>query len=84
MLKYETVAAIGDTIRAYDFKPMVEREDIFVEGPVVDINDNGGYKAFVIRCSKDTSRMSRVGEYIYVPMETSFMEYDGRIMNLSA
>lgn len=84
MLKYETVAAIGDIIRAYDFKPMVESEDIFVEGPIVDINDNGGYKAFVIRCTKDTSSMGRGGEYIYVPMETSFMEYDGRIMNLSA
>lgn len=83
MLKFETIAHIGQTIRSYDFKPMLDRDDVFVEGPVVDINDNGGYKAFVIHCTKDTLN-KRVGEFIYVPMEVSFMEYDGRIMNLSA
>lgn len=83
MLKFENIAHIGQVIRAYDFKPMVGREDVFVEGTVVDINDNGGYKAFVIRCTKDTHD-KRVGEYVYVPMEVSFLEYDSRIMNLSA
>lgn len=84
MLKFENIAHIGQVIRAYDFKPMVGREDVFVEGTVVDVNDNGGYKAFVIRVTKDTSAMDRVGEFIYVPMEVSFLEYDSRIVNLSA
>lgn len=83
MLKFENIAHIGDTIRSYDFKPMADRDDAFVEGVVVDINDNGGYKAFVIRVTKDTIDR-RIGEYVYVPMEVSFMEYDSRIMNLSA
>jgi hypothetical protein len=26
---------------------------------------------------------SRVGKIVYIPFEVSFMEYDGRIMNLS-
>lgn len=84
MLKFENTANVGDTIRALDFMPMPGVDTQYVEGPVVDINDNGGYKAFVIRCSKDTTKMDRVGEYIYVPMQVSFMEYEGRVINLSA
>jgi hypothetical protein len=34
MLKFAKIAQVGDTIRAYDFKPLVGREDCFVEGVV--------------------------------------------------
>lgn len=80
MLKFENIAKVGDIIRSYDFAGNTEA---YVEGVVFDTNDNNGYKAFVVRCIKDTLDR-RVGEEIYVPMEVSFMEYDSRIVNLSA
>jgi hypothetical protein len=91
MLKFEKIASVGDIIRAYDFKPMVGRSDCFVEGKVISINEDRGYKAFKIECMSDFFdgkfrkgvRSSRVGKTVYVPMEVSFMEYDARILNLS-
>jgi hypothetical protein len=89
MLKNARVATEGDFIRAYDFKPMVGREDCFVEGQVVERNNTeNGYAAFKIRVSKEVFGGERVtdnfvGNFIYVPHQVSFMEYDGRIINLS-
>ena len=90
-LKFEKAAFPGDVIRAYDFKPMVGRSDCFVEGKVLDINEERGYKAFKIECTSDFfdgkfrkgARSSRVAKIVYVPLEVSFMEYDARIINLS-
>jgi hypothetical protein len=86
MLKYANVAQVGDVIRAYDFKPMLGRDDCFVEGVVTKI-DNKGYDCFVIKVTKDSwsdaSDTGRVGQEVLVPFQVSFMEYDGRIMNLS-
>jgi len=86
MLKFANVAKIGDTIRAYDFKPMLGREDCFVEGRVVKI-DNKGYDCFVIEVTKDSwsdaEDKGRVGKQVFVPFEVSFMEFDARVMNLS-
>lgn len=79
----------GDIIRAYDFKPMVGREDCFVEGVVLETNNNeNGYQAYKIRVTKDVWAGSaedgnRVGKEVFVPWRVSFMEYQGRIMNLS-
>ena len=83
----------GDTIRAYDFKPMVGREDCFIEGEVLDcIDTTQGYQAYKIRVTKDVfdgkefeerRNGCRVGEIVYVPWKVSFMEYQGRVMNLS-
>lgn len=91
MLKFEKLATVGDVIRAYDFKPMVGRSDCFVEGKVEAITNETGYKAYKITCMSDFFdgkfrkgvRTSRVAKEVYVPMEVSFMEYDGRIINLS-
>ena len=86
MLKYAKVAKVGQTIRAYDFKPMVGREDCFVEGVVKKI-DNKGYDCFVIEVTKDSwsdaEDKGRLGQEVFVPFEVSFNEYDGRIINLS-
>ena len=86
MLKYANVATVGDIIRAYDFKPMSGREDCFVEGVVTKV-DNVGYDCFVITVTKDSWSDSedkgRVGQEVLVPFQVSFMEYDGRVMNLS-
>jgi len=92
MLKFEGVAKVGDTIRAYDFKPMVGRSDAYVEGIVENANCNEpGYKCYKITCTADFwdgkirkgVRSSRVAKIVFVPMEVSFMEYDARIINLS-
>ena len=87
----------GDTIRAYDFKPMVGRTDCFVEGQVLDShNIEQGYQAYKIRVTRDVFdgkefnevaykevEKHRVGDIVYVPWKVSFNEYQGRIINLS-
>ena len=81
----------GDVIRGYDFKPMAGREDSFVEGEVLDSGDTTqGYQAYKIRCTRDvfggevlTDENSRVGKIVFVPWKTSFMDYQGRVINLS-
>ena len=86
---------VGDIIRSYDFKPMVGRDDCFVEGEVIDShNTEQGFQAYKIRVTRDhfgndsdtreAGSGSRVGHEIYVPWRVSFMEFQGRIMNLSA
>ena len=78
----------NDTIRAYDFKPMVGREDCFIEGEVLDcIDTTQGYQAYKIRVTKDSwsdaEDKGRVGIEMFVPWRVSFNEYQGRIINLS-
>jgi hypothetical protein len=84
----------GDTIRAYDFKPMLGRDDCYIEGRVVDAhNTENGYQAYKIVVTKDhfgSDQVStvagpncRVGHEMFVPWKVSFMEYQGRIINLS-
>ena len=78
----------GDTIRAYDFKPMVGREDCFIEGVVLDSGDTSqGYQAYRIRVTRDSwsdaTDKGRVGIEMFVPWKVSFNEYQGRIINLS-
>ena len=83
---------IGDIIRGYDFKPMVGRNDCYVEGAVVTVNDNTqGFQAYKIAVTKDVfdgedqsiGKHSRVGQFVYVPWRVDFMEYPGRVINLS-
>lgn len=92
MLKFEGVAKVGDTIRAYDFKPCAGRDDAFIEGIVIDDNNNeSGFKSFKVEVTADkflkhetkASKVNRVGAIMYVPFETSFMEFDFRVINLS-
>jgi hypothetical protein len=81
----------GDVIRGYDFKPIAGREDSFVEGEVIDSGDTTqGYQAYKIRCTRDvfggeslSGEHSRVGRTVYIPWRVSFLEYQGRVMNLS-
>jgi hypothetical protein len=79
--------SVGDTIRSYDFKPMVGREDCFVEGVVERVTPEQGYSAYKITVTKDSwsdaECKGRVGKIVYVPVRVSFMEYAGRVINLS-
>ena len=92
MLKFEGIAKVGDTIRAYDFKPMAGRDDEFIECIVIDDNYNeSGFKSFKIEVTDDkfqkyetkANKKNRVGAIMYVPFQTSFMEFDFRVLNLS-
>ena len=77
---------IQDFIRSYDFKPVLGRPDCFVEGQVLELTEECGYKAYKIRISKDSwdnPQYSRVGNITLVPLKVSFSEYAGRIINLS-
>lgn len=86
--------SVGDVIRGYDFKPMVGRADCYVEGIVLETNAVAevGFNAYKIRCTKDVfgdsgslpkGEGSRVDEIVYVPWRVDFMEYQGRVINLS-
>ena len=88
---------VKDIIRSYDFKPMVGRTDCFVEGEVLETNNTeNGYQAYKIRVTRDVFdgkeftelaykevEKHRVGEIVFVPWRVSFMEYQGRVINLS-
>ena|ERR1039457_2333412 len=90
-LKFEDVAKVGDTIRAYDFEPMEGRTDYFVEGVVLEVHNRvsntfrwGGSYEYTIACSRDSGaqgKWSRVGDKVFVPMETTF-DWDGRITKI--
>jgi len=78
----------GDIIRAYDVKPMVGREDCFVEGQVLDAySTEQGYQAYKILVTKDSwsdaEDKGRLGHVVFVPWKVSFSEFQGRVMNLS-
>ena len=88
MLKFENVAKVGDYIRGYDFKPFKGRGDCYVEGTVLAITEEFGYKAFKIEIERamfDDKLLPKeeLQKFSFVPMETSFGEFDGRVMNLS-
>ena len=79
----------GDIIRAYDFKPMAGRDDCFIEGQVIDShNTEMGFQAYKIRVTRDSwiegeNDTGRIGLEFFVPWRVSFMEFQGRVMNLS-
>lgn len=93
LLKFAGAATVGDLIRAYDFKPMAGRDDAFVEGVVIEANNQEhGFPAYKIKVTADkflrhetvANENNRIGLEMFVPHETSFMEFDFRIINLSA
>ena len=88
MLKFETLANVGDVIKAYDFPPMSDRPDSYVKGVVekkgpIFVEFVDGSKRYVcdgytIHCLYDTD-YSRQGIKIHVPFETSMRDFDNRI-----
>jgi hypothetical protein len=92
MLKFQGIATVGDIIRAYDFKPMAGRDDAFIEGVVIDANSyESGFSSYKIKVTVDkfkkyetkVNARNRVEQYAFVPHQTSFMEFDFRVINLS-
>lgn len=89
MLKFQNTANIGDSIRAYDFAPRLGVGDCFLEGTVIDATRDKGFDAYKVLVTADCwdgseiDSGSRVGSIAYVPFQVSFMEFDGRVLNLS-
>ena len=92
MLKFESVAKVGDFIRAYDFEPMPGRPDHYVTGRVIEKGPifteiEPGRKVYIcdgytILCQYDTDG-SREGIKVHVPFEMSLTDFDVRIENLT-
>lgn len=84
----ELQVQVGNVIRAYDFKPMVGRDDCFIEGEVLETNNTEmGFQAYKIRVVRDSwepeGSEGRKGIEMFVPWRVSFNEFPGRIINLS-
>lgn len=94
MLKFESLANIGDVIKAFDFKPMEGRPDMFMtgvitdKGPIYVKRDFGdGVLREAYHCDgytvkiigSDADSKERIGDVGYIPFEVDFMEYDERI-----
>lgn len=80
---------IGDTIRAQDFEPRTGRGECAVIGVIEEVSRDGcpQFPAahYVVRATRDVwdgqdapAAGSRVGQSVYVPME-SFLDWDGRV-----
>lgn len=98
MLKFENTAEVGDVIKAFDFKPMSDREDSFLTGVVTAkgpiYQDFEGRKVYVcegytvnVLYSETTNEeydKKRIGTEMFVPFEMDFMEYDGRVTKFAS
>jgi len=80
VLKYQNLAQVGDTIRAYDFRG---NRDAYIEGVVRakgQIRTPQGfamYEGYTIDIAVDTLG-GREGDEGYVPFESTF-DYDDRV-----
>jgi len=82
MLKFDGIP-VGTKIRAYDFKPMSDRDDMFIEGIITESDDNiFGKDVYEVTVTKDTAFDTQPRDVVYVPKEVLFMEYDNRIVVL--
>jgi len=83
MLKFESVANVGDIIKAFDFQPMPSREDVYLIGKVIAKGHVGGllgYDAYTVEViTSDAWSNREVGEIAYVPFESTF-DFDGRVV----
>lgn len=85
MFKHEGFK-VGQIIKAYDFEPMPDRGDCYIEGRIKEVHSDptsySEYAHYVVEVTKrvfDGAEVSRrVGEEALVPMETLF-DYDGRV-----
>lgn len=85
MLKFESLATVGQTIKSYDFRGMTDRfivgkiiEKGMIKHPTLGVDL---YEGYTIEITEDSGEFEggRVGDVGYVPFETDFMEYDERV-----
>ena len=76
-------AIVGDIVRSYDFKPMADRGDSYIEGIVIKKTDSTYSIAVQKRVFAGEVEPGEVGEYVVTHFQQTFMEYEGRITKLS-
>ena len=76
MLKFESLANVGDIIRSYDFQG---NRDAYIQGKVIEKGwmPNGAL-GYTIQIDVDGADFGREGDVGYVAFETS-LDYDGRV-----
>jgi hypothetical protein len=88
-LKFTGKFKNGDVIRGYDFQPMAGRGDCYIQGTVVDANDQSeGFLAYRINVEKRV--FDDKVEFIdpkeeaqaLIPHGVSIFEYDHRIIKV--
>lgn len=83
MLKFENVAKVGDSIKAYDFRPMEGRPDRFLVGKVTAKGKTPlGFAGYTVTVTESTIP-NRVGEEMYVPFGMVFDEWDDRVSKVA-
>jgi hypothetical protein len=79
-------AQVGDIIRSYDFKPMADRGDSYIEGQVIakGMTPNGfeGYTVQLTNRVAGGEKVEYFDDPMYTPFEVMFMEYEQRIMKM--
>ena len=99
MLKFENVAEVGQTIKAFDFQPMPDRPDSYLIGEVVkkgpiyskmphhdrEVYLCDGYTVRVTESvtSSEMYDSERVGAEMWVPFEMAITDFDGRVEVIS-
>jgi len=81
MLKYETLANVGDVIRGYDFfgsKGAYIQGTVLAKGEVCDAKGRYMFNGYTIQVEVDGAEFGRENEIAYIPFETS-TDYDGRV-----
>lgn len=69
----------GQTIRAYEFRPMPGRPDRFHEGVITGVFPNGNTEEPMLLHAHYVVWDSRINDEIFVPMEIFMMDWDDRI-----
>ena len=85
MLKYETLATVGDVIRGYDFrgsKGAYIQGTVLAKGEVVDAKGRYIFNGYTIQVEVDGAEFGRENDVAYIPFETS-TDYDGRVERIS-
>jgi len=83
MLKFENVAEVGDSVKAYDFQPMEGRPDRFLVGKVTAKGKTPlGFAGYTVTVT-ESSIPNRVGEEMFVPFGMVFDEWEGRVSKVA-
>ena len=72
---------IGQEIKAFDFPPMADRPDLFVQGRIISIPKDRGYDCYEVAASHVSSSHYKLGVSVFVPFET-FIEFDNRVQGV--
>ena len=76
---HEDKAEVGEVIRSYDFEPMTDRPDSYIEGIVISKQDFMYHIAVQSRVFAGEKMEGGVGETVQTPMQMVMMEYEDRI-----